>query len=306
MLRLNSLALILILSLSACARAQKKSSSDQNQHESEAPVVQKENLEDPDLQTQINQMSTRLQKMETELSALNQKVTSTQVSIGHYQETKKSSGTGIKPHPVNTRGQKVNPKVSSSEVISKSGFSEGEAIQSYRDALLLFKAEKYSEAVLMFNQFKKEHSDHVLTGSAQYYIAESYFQQKEYRLSLEEFQYVLSAYPRSTHVSESLKRVSQIQTSLKSPADAAKSRQLLLSLFPNSPAAEEVMSEVMSDPAQEVEENELSTAQDLRSPQSLKKRHSQKAAMMFDEPPPTAPIPPSHTPPTSNVGEDFE
>ncbi|MGZ3699086.1 MAG: tetratricopeptide repeat protein, partial [Bdellovibrionota bacterium] len=194
-----------------------------------APIVAKTeipaNATPEDLRAIIGKLDSKIEFLETKLSASAKsgKITTSaikaQVAAGHPAEP---VGTRVF-----TRPTKNDPE---------SGFVHDEAIQSYRDATILFESQKYPEAVLAFSSFLEHYPDHALAGAAQYYVGLSYFRQKEYKLAIEEFRRVLTSYDRSTHISETLRDLAAAEEAQKQP-EAARHRQLLSSLFPASPAA---------------------------------------------------------------------
>jgi len=112
-----------------------------------------------------------------------------------------------------------------------------DAIHSFRKAYALYQSAKYPESILEWTQFLKDYPDHVLAGSAQYYLGDSYFMQGEYKLSTLEFQKVLLTYDRSSHISDSLKKISIAEEKTKETKESSMHRQLLKTLFASSPAA---------------------------------------------------------------------
>lgn len=90
---------------------------------------------------------------------------------------------------------------------------------------------------MAFSEFLEKAPDHPLAGSAQFYVGESYFKQKEYKLALQEYQRVLTSYDRSPVVADTLARMITTEEILKKQPEAEKHQHLLTSLFPNSPAA---------------------------------------------------------------------
>jgi tol-pal system protein YbgF len=106
--------------------------------------------------------------------------------------------------------------------------------------MVLFSSGSYSDAILAFSKFIEVYPDHPLAGNAQYYVGESYFKQKEYRLAIEEFDRVLTSYDRSSHVASTLLRMSQAEEELKKPEDAKKHKMALVSLFPQSTEAAQI------------------------------------------------------------------
>ena len=86
--------------------------------------------------------------------------------------------------------------------------------------------------VLAFSSFLKDFADHPFAGTAQYYIGESYFQQKEFKLAREEFQRVLISYENSDRVPDTLRRLGDTEEALNNAQASARYRQMQASLFP--------------------------------------------------------------------------
>jgi TolA-binding protein len=209
-----------------------------------------------ELKNQVGTLTGRLESLETKLSSMNDKVDKTQNSLETLTSTQKHrttptkqddsstekiNSTGVAQHPSEGAGVPVEPMLDESD--PESGFVSDSIVSDYRQAKILFDAQKYPEAILAFSAFVQHNTDHVLAGSAQFYVGESYFRQKEYRLALREFQRVLTSYDRSSHLPEALKQIAATETILQNGNDAAKHQQQLLSLFPNSPAVAKLNSE---------------------------------------------------------------
>jgi len=159
---------------------------------------------------------------------MNDKINETRTTADNALGVKKPTSESVLAHPAKIRGEKVP---------SGTGFMNDETIQKFRDAMILFEAEKYSEAILQFTNFLREYADHSLAGVAQFHIGECYYKQKEYKLAAEEYRRVLVSYDRSSYVSDSLLRLAEVEERLNQKDSAEKNRQLLSSLFPHSPAA---------------------------------------------------------------------
>lgn len=183
----------------------------------------------PEDEKKIADLNHRVEDLETRISALNDKVNS-----------KALIDTSLKPvtvegHPAADIGTEI--EATSAKNDPDSGFIHDGAILTYRKCMILFTTQRYPESVLAFSAFVEKYPDHPLAGAAQYYIGESYYRQKEYKLALQEFSRVLMSYDRSTRVSETLREMAATEDLLKQTDDAAKHRELLVSLFPQSPAA---------------------------------------------------------------------
>ncbi len=236
-----------------------------------------------ELQTQISTLSQRIESMEGRLTGLNDKVDSARISLDSLVSTQRLKGQPSPEHPADDSGVSVPVQRASGD--PEADFVNDLAIQSYRKAMIFFDAEKFSESVLEFSSFLEQYADHALAGSAQFYIGHSYMKQKEYKLALQEFNRVLTSYDRSAHVADTLRQMAAAEDLLKMREDAAKHRQLLLSLFPNSPAAE-------NGELAKMNSQEIVPAKKSESPTD----NSAPAAPDLD-PPPTAPIPATESAP---------
>jgi TolA-binding protein len=141
---------------------------------------------------------------------------------------------GVVPKPGNQVGERVSSRTASTD--PEAGFTNNDAIQNFRKAFILFQSEKFPDAVVSFSAFLENYPDHPLAGSAQYYVARCYLAQKEYQEAITEFQRVLTSYDRSPHIADTLRDLASAEDALQKTQDAAKHRQLLTSLFPQSPA----------------------------------------------------------------------
>lgn len=219
------------------------------------------------LRATLTTLTTKIESLEGKLASMNDKVNSTKTSIDNLLNVKPVKTSAILSEPTDKTGTPIEPQLVRND--PEAGFVNDSAIQSYRQALVLFQGKKYSEAVLAYSAFLEQYPDHALAGSAQYYVGESYFQNKEYKLAQDELNRVLTSYDRSRHVPETLKLLASSADALKQPEDAAKYRHLLSSLFPQSTAAA----------------THIAVAGD---PESNSTGSTTPAAL--DEPPPTAPI----------------
>lgn len=162
---------------------------------------------------ELNQLSAQVAKIEAQLNSLTDKVNSTQNHLDAWL------------------GRQTAPALENVETAPDS------AISLYQKAAQLFKNQHYSESIQTFSEFVKKHPRHDLAGMAQYYVGESYFLQKEYSHAVQEFERVLAAYDRSPYIAQTLSKMAEAEEQLNRGEDAAKHRQLLISLFPHAPVA---------------------------------------------------------------------
>lgn len=192
-------------------------------------VLEKENKQ---LQEVLVSMTSKLDTMTTEMRSLNEKIDTNQSRVDNLTRNQKA-----KPAPVglvSTEGASALPPAG--EADSESSFSSKAAVQKFREAMVLFEAHNYADSSLSFSSFVEQYPDHPLAGSAQFYLGESYFRQKQYKLAAKELLQVITSFDHSTHITDTLLDLADSEEKLGNSEDAAKHRQLLSSLFPHSPA----------------------------------------------------------------------
>jgi TolA-binding protein len=180
-------------------------------------------------------LADRVQALDDKISLMSQQLEATRARLEQVLHQQKAALSPVIPHPSEHAGIPVTPRMTAQD--PEIGFTQDEATETFRNAMILFKTEKYPEAVLAFSEFIGKNPNHILAGSAQFYIGESYFKQKEYKIALQEFHQLLKSYDRSTHVPDTLSRMAETEEALKQAPSAAQFKQLLLSTFPQSPAA---------------------------------------------------------------------
>lgn len=184
----------------------------------------------------VDRLNKRLDELENQVSHLTEK-------LSHSQSAKRVAAI---PHPAEDIGDEIEPTPAKRD--PEAGFVNDSAVRAYRQAMILYLSRKYADAVLSFSQFLQNYADHALAGSAQFYVGECYFQQKEYRLAAQEYSRVLTAYERSAHVTTALRQLASSQDYLQLSEEAARTRQTLSSLFPQAPASEPVYVAVSATP----------------------------------------------------------
>jgi tol-pal system protein YbgF len=219
---------------------------------------------------QLNRLNSKIETLENRLEALNDKLEVSRTSQAPTAIAPKTPSQSAMPHK--TAGDDVKPSTAPSD--PEAGFINDPAVQSYRNAMIVFEAQKYPDAVLAFSQFLENYPDHPLAGSAQYHVGRCYFNQKEYTLAAREYKRVLTTYDRSPHIADTLSDIAESEDKLAMSEAAAKHRLLLTSLFPNSPAAKNSSKPIADIPPENINPDQMNPK--------------------LDEPPvpPTAPIKP--------------
>lgn len=229
-----------------------------------APQVPSSSNEE--LKQLLSQLEKKVDLLATQIASMNDKMDLTRTSLEYLSNrnltTRKPSSeevktVGVTPHPSEGAGTPV--KAPPPTYSLEAGFVNDDATGQFRKAMIVFRAQKYPEAILAFSAFLEKYPDHPLAGSAQFYVGESYMKQKEYKLAIQEFQRVLTSYDRSSHISDTLSEMALAEDQLKIPNEASRHRQLLTSLFPQSPAASQFSSRTEGEPLEENPEKETSS-----------------------------------------------
>lgn len=308
--------LIVAAALSSCATLRHNdNSSSQSQELSDQQKIDALTAQNKQLQAEVAAMNTKLDSLDTKMGSVNDKVDQTRAqmdtltgNVGVSHPTTKKVVTPTLP-----AGGSVDEDTVDSTGPEK-GYIDDDAVQKYRSAMILFQAHNYPDAVLSFSSFVDQFPDHPLAGDAQYFLGESYFKQKEYRLAARELNRVLTTYDRSSHVSDALRDLAISEENTGDKDAAERHRQELMSMFPSSPAAAPVAetkttedtkpTENVSIPAQPAEtptSGTLVPEPTETTPPVPKAAAPQANPAALDAPPPTAPEPAAQnaSPPTS-------
>jgi TolA-binding protein len=270
-----------LLFLTGCSSASKAPEKDEAAA-SKPTKAEVSEIQSAQLSAALTTLANKVTELEQKLSSMNDKLDITRSGVESLQNFQKTKATEVTAHPSEATGVELAEKPVKND--PESGFVNDAATQGFRKAMILFDSQKYPEAVLAFSAFIERYADHPLAGSAQFYVGESYFKQKEYKLAIQEYQHVLTSYDRSSHVADTLARMAESEEMIKQSENAAKHRQLLTSLFPQSPAASvafksnPVKTAIDGEPVPQEREEKESTAET-----------SEKSPL--DQPPATAPIP---------------
>jgi TolA-binding protein len=192
----------------------------------------------------------RIDTLEARIASLTDKLDATQISVGNLLHStagaRPAVATPVKPTETTSKSASLIPAATQAASDPEKGFSTDIALSTYRQGRIHFEARQYPEAILEFSRFLQRHADHVLAGSAQFFLGESYKAKKEPQLAMQEYQRVLTSYDRSPHVPEALLSLLQLEESLAMTQAASRHRQQLLSLYPQSPAARVLLAQKTS------------------------------------------------------------
>jgi tol-pal system protein YbgF len=113
----------------------------------------------------------------------------------------------------------------------------GSPEQVYAAAVAQMRAGEHGQAVVDFLDFQAKFPKHPLASSAQYWIGEAYYVQRDFRQALMEFQKVAGQYPKSDKAADALFKIGLCYRALHDPAKAREAWDKLIAEFPRSEAA---------------------------------------------------------------------
>jgi tol-pal system protein YbgF len=109
--------------------------------------------------------------------------------------------------------------------------------QNYQAAFEMIQVRRYAEAGRAFTEFLAAFPTSPLADNAQYWLAETYYVQRQFDAALPEFQKVLDGYPQSAKYADALLKVGYCQDELKNTDAARTALQQLTRQFPDTTAA---------------------------------------------------------------------
>ena len=109
--------------------------------------------------------------------------------------------------------------------------------REYAAALATFRAREHGQAVLDFTDFVLRHPKHPLAVNAQYWIAEAYYAERDYRHALIEFQKVLEVGPGTPKAGDALVKMGYCHVKLNEAPRARATWERVVREHPRTDAA---------------------------------------------------------------------
>ena len=129
------------------------------------------------------------------------------------------------------------PPAAPAEAPGGAARSARSAEQLFSSAMANFRAQELGQAVLELTDLITRFPDHALAASAQLWIGEAYYQQRDYRQSLVELRRVLDTYPKSPQVADALLKTGLCHRALGDRAAARTSWERVVREHSSSAAA---------------------------------------------------------------------
>lgn len=119
---------------------------------------------------------------------------------------------------------------------------ETSADKLFAAAMASVRAEEYGQALLELSEVIDRFPKHALASTAQYWIGEARYRQRDFRQALVDFRKVVVEYPRSPQVPEALLKIGLCHRALKDTARARDSWELLAKDYAATTAGTEARS----------------------------------------------------------------
>jgi tol-pal system protein YbgF len=124
-------------------------------------------------------------------------------------------------------------------------------IALYRQSLDHLKGGRHADAAAGFREFLRRYAQHDYADNAQYWLAECYYDLKDFVTAVSEFRKVVEGYPQGNKVADALLKVGLAYLSLgNEPAGRSTLKELVRSYpaHPATPVASEKLSELDGKP----------------------------------------------------------
>jgi tol-pal system protein YbgF len=109
--------------------------------------------------------------------------------------------------------------------------------EEYEAAFNLMKQGHYDSAVKAFRAFLAKHPNSGLADNAQYWVAEGNYVLRNYKLALEEFNKVVTNYPRSPKLGDAMLKIGYVYYELGAYDKSNKALHDVVARFPNTTVA---------------------------------------------------------------------
>lgn len=109
--------------------------------------------------------------------------------------------------------------------------------KNYLSAYEFFKEKQYARSLIAFSSFIDQYPDTVLTDNAYFWLAESYYQKKEYVLAIQEYLKILENFPDGSKAPYAVLKLSNAYEMVGDKTSSEKYKRSLFQKYPKSMAA---------------------------------------------------------------------
>ncbi len=204
------------------------------------------------LESEVSRLKDLVGDLETRLQAMNEKVSLT--TTGALPQPAGPARAESPKIPVKIHqsapAQKIKPVLKSDSPMGDNSESSAqrenpmdhEALDRFREAQILFEAQKFSDALIESAQFVKNFPSHVLAPRAQFMMGLSYFKQSEFKLAEEEWTRGVMKYGSTASAPDYLRGLYEVSQATGQNEQAEKYKSQLMISFGESPAARALLS----------------------------------------------------------------
>ncbi len=181
------------------------------------------------VEAKLRELRGEMERLNYELEASKRRERQLYLDIDKRLQRLEQSGVGALAGGTDTDG---STQVSAAEVAS-----DPEIQKAYVSAFDLLKAGKFDAAIRSFRSFLSSNPSSVYADNAQYWLGEAYYVKREYAPAKQAFSEMMSRYPDSPKVPDSLLKLAYIDYEQQRYADARSKLQRVLEEHPNASAA---------------------------------------------------------------------
>lgn len=123
------------------------------------------------------------------------------------------------------------------EATAPTATGDGTPTEVYLQAFGNYASGRYPEAILGFETFLQRFPNNSYAANAQFWLADSYFNQQQYPQAIDAFQHVIQGYPRAAKAPDALLKIATAQLHMGDNQNAQQTLATLQQRFPQSTAA---------------------------------------------------------------------
>lgn len=188
------------------------------------------------------QVSTDYQQLDRDQQNLSRQLLQLQTELTEVRAQLKEQGQTLAELQVAATSIASAPSaVGQSGPDAASGETELSPTEVYRKAFDDFAFGRYNQAIVGFTRFVDNFPDSRYTGTAYYWLGESYMSQQDYGRAVETFQVMADRFPDSPKAPDALLKVARAKLLLGEPELAEEAMQALRERYPKSSAAKKTL-----------------------------------------------------------------
>lgn len=200
-----------------------------------------------DLQNDLDQLSNQVEMQQHEISDLKQRQQELYNDLDRRLRAVERGGNapaaapGAAQQPQGGEGAtQTSPESTGTQTASSPPAANAPAVadmneqQAYDNAFNLLKQSRYGDAITAFQDFLQKYPKSSLAGSAQYWIAEAHYVNRDFKTALTGYQKVLSDYPNCDKVPDAMLKIGYSYYELGQRDDGRKMLDQLISQYPNT------------------------------------------------------------------------